>query len=101
MVLTIITLIVLVILVIISKKRIKKIDLYSTSLFAVVMAYSVDLILGEKCHLYGYFRPGVSYGDFMIFLGIYPLISMLFLNYFPFRRKARIKAVYIISWSLF
>ncbi|MFC7395269.1 CBO0543 family protein [Scopulibacillus cellulosilyticus] len=101
MVLAIASLIVFIILVAISKKRITKVDLYTTSLFAVILSYTVDFILGGKYQLYGYFKPGVTYSDFIVILGIYPAINMLFLNYFPFKKRVWLKAVYIILWSLF
>ncbi|TCP22686.1 hypothetical protein EV207_13428 [Scopulibacillus darangshiensis] len=87
--------------VIMAKKRMTRIEMYSTSLFAIILTYTVDQILGEQYHLYGYFHEQAEYKDFIVILGIYPAINILFLNYFPFHKKITFKILYFILWSAF
>jgi len=63
-------------------KRLYKIELYSTTLFALLFGVIADLILDLHYKLYGYFNGGFQWmgllGEFLCFIPI----SILFLNYY-------------------
>jgi hypothetical protein len=86
---------------IISKKRITKIEIYTTSLFALTLSAIADVFLDLKYELYHYFKEDVEYVDLVAIFGIYPAINILFLNYFPFQKTLRIKIIYILGWTIF
>jgi len=80
-------------------KRLSKIELYTTSLFALLFGINVDLVLNFKYHLYGYFGEGFQWlgfvGEFLYFIPV----SILFLNYYPFKGTNQQKLFYILAWT--
>lgn len=80
-------------------KRLSKIELYTTSLFALVFGINVDMVLNFKYHLYGYFGKGFQWlgfvGEFLYFIPV----SILFLNFYPFKGTNQKKLFYILAWS--
>jgi hypothetical protein len=90
---------ILVIIAYLVPKRLSKIELYTTSLFALVFGINVDMILNFKYHLYGYFGKGFQWhgfiGEFLYFIPV----SILFLNYYPFKETNQMKLFYILAWT--
>jgi len=83
------------------RKKLSWSDIYSTTLFAYILEYTVDSILNLHYHLYGYFNEGFEYiGLIPIFL-VYPAISILYLNLYPFHKPILQHVVYIAGWTLF
>jgi hypothetical protein len=80
-------------------KRLSKIELYTTSLFALIFGINVDMILNFKYHLYGYFGEGFQWlgfvGEFLYFIPV----NILFLNYYPFSGTNQKKLFYILAWT--
>ncbi|MFB3170338.1 CBO0543 family protein [Neobacillus sp. 179-C4.2 HS] len=80
-------------------KRLSRIELYTTSLFALLFGINVDLIFVFKYHLYGYFGEGFQWlgfvGEFLYFIPV----SILFLNYYPFKGTNQQKLLYILAWT--
>jgi hypothetical protein len=90
---------ILVIIAFLVPKRLSKIELYTTSLFALLFGINVDLVLNFKYHLYGYFGNGFQWmgfiGEFLYFIPV----SILFLNYYPFKGTNQHKLFYILAWT--
>jgi hypothetical protein len=90
---------ILVIIAYLVPKRLSRIELYTTSLFALLFGINVDLVLNFKYHLYGYFGEGFQWlgfaGEFLYFIPV----SILFLNYYPFKGANKQKLFYILSWT--
>ncbi|MED4056567.1 CBO0543 family protein [Niallia taxi] len=80
-------------------KRISKIEILATSLFASYLQVNTDVILDLKYDLYGYFSKGPDWAAFIYILGIYPAINVIFLNYYPYRIQLNKQAMYILLWS--
>jgi hypothetical protein len=80
-------------------KKLYKIELYSTTLFALLFGIIADLILDLHYKLYGYFDGGFQWkgllGEFLYFIPI----SILFLNYYPLYKPHKNQIFYILSWS--
>lgn len=82
-------------------KRISRVEIYATALFALFLEYLANYIFDFILKLYGYFKPGVDIIGFIVVVGVYPAINTIFLNYFPYKRKGLTKFIYILSASLF
>lgn len=80
-------------------KRITPMEMYATSLFALVFVLTVDIYLSLKLDLYGYFDKGViEWKTLIIHFGVFPTYNAIFLNFFP--KINRYKLVYILGHSL-
>ncbi|MHC8969213.1 CBO0543 family protein [Priestia aryabhattai] len=81
-------------------KRLYRIEIYSTTLFALLFGIVVDLILNLHYGLYGYFDRGFQWrgliGEFLSFIPI----SILFLNYYPLHKSYKSQLFYILIWSV-
>ena len=82
-------------------KRMTPQEIYSTILFALVLDFTVDIVLNLKYDFYGYFNKGVDFMGFVLVFGLYPAGSTIILNYFPFTKGIKAKVVYILAWSAF
>ncbi|PGT79782.1 CBO0543 family protein [Bacillus sp. AFS040349] len=97
----IISLLVLNTLAFLIPKRLSKIEMYSTSLFALLWGHVVDMALDLKLTLYYYYKKGLQWVDFMVPFLIYPSITILFLNFYPYNKANKSKIFYILGWSIF
>lgn len=82
-------------------KRISKIEIYATCLFAFAYGLTADMIFDWHYDLYGYFQKGFQWVAFLGYVLYFPSISFLFLNFYPLEKKPITKALYIILWSVF
>ncbi|MFC7394210.1 CBO0543 family protein [Scopulibacillus cellulosilyticus] len=87
--------------VILMPKRITLGEIYATSWFAAFFHFIADMFLDVKYDFYGYFSHGVDYKSLLFTFGIYPAISTLFLNFFPFYQTLLTKLIYIFWWTIF
>jgi hypothetical protein len=81
-------------------KRISKIEIYTSTIFALLYGISVDEVLDLHLNLYGYFKKGFQWdgfiGSFMYFIPV----SVLFLNYFPIEKQLKRQILYIFVWVI-
>ncbi|UFU00007.1 hypothetical protein KO561_03315 [Radiobacillus kanasensis] len=82
-------------------KQLTRSEMYTTSLFAVVLNLVTDIFLDLKWNLYGYFDKGVDWENLIAILGIYPAVNIIFLNFFPVAKSLTKKTCYIFGWSIF
>ncbi|MEG6586719.1 CBO0543 family protein [Dendrosporobacter sp. 1207_IL3150] len=82
-------------------KRLTKLEMYSSSLFALLFAVIADKFLDLKYNLYGYFKPGLEWQTFVVAISIYPSANIIFLNYYPYRTSFLKKLVYVAGWCVF
>lgn len=82
-------------------KGITTIEIYSTSLFAMFFAISVDMYLDVKYQLYWYFGREVDWATLIVLFGTYPAVNIIFLNFLPSESKLSKKIGYIAVWSVF
>ena len=83
-----------------TEKKLTPIERYATLVFASFLSLWVDVTLGLIYNQYFYFEKGVHWNDFLFHFGIYPAISNLFLNSFPFKNGYFNKILYIFGWSV-
>ncbi|WP_449620450.1 CBO0543 family protein [Robertmurraya sp. Marseille-Q9965] len=82
-------------------KRISGIEIVTTTLFALYLETMTNVFLDIKYHLYGYFTQGVNWKTLLYAIFIYGPVSIVFLNYFPYKKKFKSKIIYIAAWSIF
>lgn len=82
-------------------KRITKIEMYATSIFALLFAVFIDLFFELKYQWYWYFTKGVDWASLIVFFGTYPAVNIIILNFFPLNAHYSKKIRYIVLWSLF
>jgi hypothetical protein len=82
-------------------KKMTKIEIFSTCMFALVFELIVNIYLDLKLDWYGYFKKGAQWGSIVLILGIYPAANAIFLNYYQFMRNIKQKFWYIIGCSMF
>lgn len=79
-------------------KRISPIEILTTTLFAMLIQLLTDIYLSLKYNIYGYFEKGPDWESFIYILGIYPAVNIIFLNYFPYKKRPRNKVLYVFVW---
>lgn len=82
-------------------KRLDNIVIYATCLFGYIFGTTADLILSLHYDLYGYFQKGFQWVDLISVILYYPVISYLFLNFYPSEKSLYKKVAYIILWTIF
>lgn len=82
-------------------KKISYLEMYTTSIFSIVLQLLTDTFLEFKYKLYGYFDKGVDYETLVIIFFVFPAVSSIFLNHFPLKKHFYIKTIYILAWTLF
>lgn len=83
------------------KKNLTRIEIFSTIFFALTLQDNVDIYLDGKYDLYGYFTKGIQWKTLIAIIGIYPAITIIYLNYYPSDKQWPFKLVYILGWSGF
>ncbi|NRD78492.1 hypothetical protein HPT25_14090 [Bacillus sp. BRMEA1] len=92
--------IVLNLAVIFIPKRLSGIEMLSIILFSHALEVLANYIFDVMYNVYGYFDKGPEWGSFIYVYGIYPSIGILFLNFFPYRKRLMKKILYIAAWVL-
>lgn len=81
-------------------KRISWLQIWSTTLFSLVVENMSNMALDLKLNLFGYIAPGDQWSGFLpIFL--YPPVNAIYLNYYPFGWTKFRKLIYIAYWTAF
>jgi hypothetical protein len=83
-----------------SKKRISKMEMYTTTFFALYFELLANVILDLKYDLYGYFNKGVDWATLPALLVIFPAVNILFLNFYPFLKSIIKQIFYILICSI-
>lgn len=83
-------------------KKMSRLELYITTIFAYSLQWIADVILDLKYDLYGYFnKGGFDWASLLAVYGIYPAISVIYLNGFPYHAGYSRQGLYIAGWTLF
>ncbi len=81
-------------------KRVSRIELYSTALFASLFGTLSDLFLDVKYDWYGYFKKGVDWAALPSLILFYPALCMTFINFYPYNQSLMNKIIYLIGFSI-
>jgi len=101
MLLAIITMIISILAMIFVPKNLTKIEIYSSTFFALYFDLITDVYLVLKYDLFGYFGKGVEWATTPYIIVVYSAVNFLYLNYFPFKKGNRKQMIYILAWSIF
>jgi hypothetical protein len=82
-------------------KKLTKIEIFSTCMFALVFEMIVNTYLDLKLDWYGYFQKGVQWMSLLVIFGIYPAVNAIFLNYYLYMKNVAQKFWYIMGCSVF
>ena len=96
----ILSVVVFILIAFLIPKRMTKIEMFTTCLFALLFQKQVDIFLALKYHLYGYIGE-IRFANVIINYGLFSAVNIILLNYYPFKKSLRTKAYYILSWDAF
>jgi hypothetical protein len=82
-------------------KKLTKIEIYGSTIFVLLLQLMTDVIFALKYNFYGYFNEGIELITFLTFFVIYPPFSLIMLNYFPFHKSLKRKALYVTGVTIF
>jgi hypothetical protein len=80
-------------------KRLSKLELYTSSLFAAFLGTIADVYLDVKFDWYGFFNKGADWHYIPILLFVYPAANILLLNFYPEHKRFTYKVLYILGFS--
>lgn len=81
-------------------KNMTRVEMYSTTFFAMALQMTTDMYLDVQYNLYTYFYVGADLVSFIPMLGLYPPANIILLNYFPYKKGVIWKLNYIIIWAV-
>lgn len=88
---------IIICITILMPKNISKIELYISYFFMLILSWSINVVIDAKYNLRSFFQNGPDYPTMMIFLSIFPCFGVIFLNFYPYKRRSIIKkTAYII-----
>lgn len=87
-------------IILFSKKHITKMEMYTTTFFALYFEILANIILDIKYDLYGYFDKGVSFQTIPIAILLFSAVSILYLNFYPYRKSPLIQFLYIMICTI-
>lgn len=82
-------------------KKLSRVEMYATALFALNYGMLNDVLLDLHYNLYGYYKPGFQWIEIIAIILYFPSINILYLNGYPYRKSIKIKLLYIAGWSVF
>ncbi|WP_134683376.1 CBO0543 family protein [Brevibacillus migulae] len=100
MLLLLISIVVLNAIAFLIPKKLTRLEIYVTSLFAVYFAVQVDVYLNLRHDMYGYFSTGANYRSLLVIWGLYPAFSIIFLNLYPYQSRVSRKIAYLLWMTL-
>ncbi|QSO48639.1 hypothetical protein JZ786_06625 [Alicyclobacillus mengziensis] len=101
MVFLVVSVILLNVIAYLMPKRLAPHEMWTTGLFTLVLDYLVDTYLDRKYDLYGYFTHQIDWLSLIPIFGLYPAVSLMFLNFYPYTQNVWCKSLYIAGWSVF
>lgn len=79
----------------------KYIEIYASTFFTLCLQLVTDIILDLRLDFYRTMEKGPDLVPLLIFMGIYPAYSYIFLNFFPYKKHLMYKIVYILFHTIF
>ncbi|MGS2777770.1 CBO0543 family protein [Robertmurraya sp. GLU-23] len=83
------------------RKRLTKIEIYATSVFALLFGITTDVIFDLHYNVNGYFDKGFQWKKLLAVFMYFPAINLIFLNYYPWNKSVMKKLFYFLVWTLF
>jgi hypothetical protein len=86
--------------ILLSKKNLSKLEMYTTSFFALTFELVANIYLDLKYDLYGYFNEGPDWETLPSLILIFPAVNIIFLNFYPFSKRRTYQILYILICSI-
>lgn len=83
------------------KKRLTKMEIYATTVFALLFGIITDVVLDLHYNVYGYFDKGFQWKKLLALFMYFPAINLLFLNHYPINKSVSKKLTYYLAWTSF
>jgi hypothetical protein len=87
----IVSIIISICAVILMPKKISKIEIYTSYFFALMLTWSINIIIDIEFNLRGFFQKGPDYPTILTFMIIFSCCGIIFLNFYPYMHKSIIK----------
>lgn len=83
------------------RKRLTKMEIYATTVFALLFGLTTDVVLDLHYNIYGYFDKGFQWKKLLAVFMYFPATNLLFLNFYPFNKSVLKKLLYLLIWASF
>jgi len=90
----------LAIIIYLIPKNLKKHEIYTMSVLAILLGTTADLIFAVKYNLYILVTEDIDYSPIFVGFFIYPAFNLIILNYFPYKKSLWQKIIYIFIWTI-
>ncbi len=80
------------------KKRLTGNQILHIWMFTIVLQLVFDVYIDLKYHAYWYLSKGIDWMAIPQLFLLVPPVNIIFLNYYPFKKKFKTKAIYIAIW---
>ncbi|CAM3862275.1 CBO0543 family protein [Mesobacillus thioparans] len=81
-------------------KKMKKYEIYATSIFAALFGLLVDTVLAIKYKFYVLDQPGVQIPPLVGQVILYSATSIILLNLYPYDKSIKSRVVYILTFAI-
>ncbi|WP_375709756.1 CBO0543 family protein [Mesobacillus foraminis] len=74
-------------------------EIYATTVFALLFGVTTDVVLDLHYNMYGYFDKGFQWKKLLALFMYFPATNLLFLNSYPFHKSVLEKLLYVLLWT--
>lgn len=100
MILQLISVVIVIAIIIFMKKHLSLDECFFLYIFGVGFYNTVNIFTNIKYELYGYFKKGVDFDYLPSMFILYPLLTIIISNYFPYNKGWFKKIMYILMWVI-
>ncbi|MGG1400245.1 hypothetical protein ABE288_20840 [Bacillus salipaludis] len=84
------------------KKRLKISEIYTTVIFGLLASTIADLYASYRFKAWGFFEvEKLEFSVVLILLGIYPAVTVMIINWYPYKSNWTLKLCYLMGWTVF
>ena len=80
----------------ISNKKLSKSQIVNIWMFTIAFQQTFDIFVEFKYHGYWYFEKGIEWKGLLPHLFIVPPVNLMFLNWYPSKKKPIIRLIYFV-----
>lgn len=81
-------------------KKMQPYEIYVNAIFATLFGLIVDAVLGGRYQLYVLYSTGIQLAVLIAQVVMYASANIILLNYYPFDKSKKSKAIYILCFTL-
>lgn len=77
-------------------------EIYTTVIFGLLASTIADLYASYRFKALGFFEvEKLEFSVVLILLGIYPAVTVMIINWYPFKSTWTLKLCYLMGWTVF